>query len=319
LLKIRLMKSIDEKCVLINMMFMNIRQMEVFRAVMSTGSVSAAAQLLHVTPPGVSRMMKHLQQQLQVSLFEKQGNRLAPTADARLLYREVERVYGGIEQVSRVAQELKSGKGQLLRVMCSPSLAMRVAPATLARLLALHPDLQIQLEVQPIYDIYQALLTHQCDVAVSLVPIEHPRLRQRRLARVGMVVAMPLGHPLAQRKRLNIQDVARAELIRFPVQTTQGATLMRLMQEQQLQVRSRVTVKTAREACALVAEGVGIAVIDAVTARGLDTTRLQLRPLQAQAQYDITALWALDFPLGSMTQRFIDELQRDLLASLEGH
>jgi DNA-binding transcriptional LysR family regulator len=292
---------------------MNLKQMEVFRAVMTTGSISRAAELLHVTPPGVSRMMKHLQLQLGVPLFERQGNHLAPTADAKRLQREIDRVYTGIEQVNQVAQELKNGQGQQLNVICSPSVAVRVAPQSMALLLRKYPGLQMRIEVQPVYDIYQALISQQCDLAVSLVPIEHPNLQKRLLARVGMVVVLPKEHALAKKERLKLQDLAQIPLIRFPAQTTQGATLARLLKEQQVQTTSRVTVKTARDACALAAEGVGAAVIDALTAKHLDTPELVTRQLMTQAKYEITALWSKDLPLSSLGLEFIELVRQGVL------
>jgi DNA-binding transcriptional LysR family regulator len=298
-------------------MFMNIKQMEVFRAVMMTGSITGAASMLHVTPPGVSRMMKHLQMRLAVPLFEREGNRLVPTSDARRLQREIERVYTGIEQVSRLADELKSGKGQRLSVICSPSLAVRIAPQVTAEMLRRHPGLVMRTEVQPVYDIYQNLLTQQCDLAVSLVPIEHPNLQSQLLARVGMVVVLPAAHPLAQKSRLHIKDLAHTALIRFPAQTTQGATLERLMREHGVSAPdARVTVKTARDACALAAEGVGAAVIDALTAQHLDDSRIIKRTLQVKAQYPMSALWSKDWPLGQLGREFVqlvrEGIQQDL-------
>lgn len=288
------------------MMYMNIKQMEVFRAVMNTGSITGAAALLHVTPPGVSRMMKHLQQRLAVPLFEKEGNRLVPTSDARRLQREIERVYSGIEQVSRMALALKSGAGQQLNVICSPSLAAHVGPQAVAQMLRQHPDLQMRVEVQPVYDIYQALLTQQCDVAVSLVPIEHPDLQKRLLAMVGLVAVVPVQHALAAKAKLQLKDLAQIPLIRFPDQTTQGATLNKLLQSQNVTVQSRVTVKTARDACALAAEGVGAAVIDALTARHINDERIVKLPLAVKQKYGITAMWSKDWPLGHLGKEFVD-------------
>jgi DNA-binding transcriptional LysR family regulator len=295
----------------INIVFMNIKQMEVFRAVMSTGSITGAATMLHVTPPGVSRMMKHLQLRLGVPLFEKEGNRLVPTSDARRLQREIDRVYSGIEQVSRVAEELKSGQGQRLSVICSPSLAVRVAPQATALMLRKHPGLIMRTEVQPVYDIYQNLLTQQCDLAVSLVPIEHPNLQRQLLARVGMMVVLPATHPLAKKTRLQIKDLAQTALIRFPVQTTQGATLERLLREHGVSAPdARITVKTARDACALAAEGVGAAVIDALTAQHLEDRRIVKRPLHVKAQYEMSALWSKDWPLGRLGREFVGLVQQ---------
>jgi DNA-binding transcriptional LysR family regulator len=297
-------------------MFMNIKQMEVFRAVMNTGSITGAAALLHVTPPGVSRMMKHLQLRLGVPLFEKEGNRLVPTSDARRLQREIERVYSGIEQVSRVAQDLKSGAGQQLNVICSPSVAARVGPQAVAHMLRQYPDLQMRIEVQPVYDIYQTLLSQQCDLAISLVPIEHPNLHKRLLAMVGLVAVVPAQHALANKKKLQLKDLAHIPLIRFPEQTTQGATLNRLLLSQNIQVQSRVTVKTARDACALAAEGVGAAVIDALTAQHLNDPRLVILPLAVKSQYAVTALWSKDWPIGKLGSEFVEIVSEGIQQAL---
>jgi DNA-binding transcriptional LysR family regulator len=296
---------------------MNIKQMEVFRAVMSAGSIAGAAQLLHVTSPGVSRMMKHLQLRLGVALFEKHGNRLVPTADAHRLQREIDRVYTGIEQVQRVADELKNGQSQTLRVICSPSLAAHVAPHVVAYMLRQYPSLQMHVEVQPVYDIYQALLTHQCDVAVSLVPIKHPNLQSQLISPVGMVAVLPAGHELARKKQLHLKDLVSIPVIRFPVQTTQGATLEKLLSERQLKVPdARITVKTARDACALAAEGVGAVVIDALTACHIDSERVTKRTLSIRTQYQMTALWSKDWPPGLLAREFIKRVQQGVQDSL---
>ena len=287
---------------------MNIKQMEVFRALMRTGSVTRAAELLNVTPPGVSRMIKHLQMRLGVKLFERQGNRLVPLTDARLLHQEVERVYVGIDRVRTVAQELKLGVGQRLKLICSPSVAIRVGPRAVAALLRKYPSLSVEMEVKPISDIYQSLVAQQCDVAISLVPISHPNLQSKLLAEVGLVAAIPQAHPLAKRKKISIKALAQIPLVSFPANTTQGATVERLIAESGVILQSRVTVKTARDACALAREGVGAVVIDALTARDIDSTGLVLRPLDVRESYKISAMWSKDRPLGKIAAEFIESV-----------
>ncbi|MBV8836561.1 MAG: LysR family transcriptional regulator, partial [Alphaproteobacteria bacterium] len=72
-------------------MMLNPRQVEAFRAVMATGSVTLAATMMHVTQPAVSRLIRDLEFTLQLALFERRGNRLKPTAEANHLFAEVER------------------------------------------------------------------------------------------------------------------------------------------------------------------------------------------------------------------------------------
>ena len=310
------MNAIDILSAVINMVLMNLKQMEVFKSVMQTGSVSAAAELLHVTPPAVSRMMKHLQLQLGVPLFERVGNRLVPTADAKRLQHEIERVYSGIEQVNQVAQSLKTGRGAQLNVSCSPSVAQHVGPVAVAHMLRTYPDLHMRIETRPVYDLVQQLTFNQCDLAISLVPVDHPSLQHRLLARVGLVVALPVDHALAAAKTLKLKDLASIALIRFPVETTQGATLHRLLGDCGVQVTSRVTVKVARDACALVAQGLGAAVIDALTASQLNHPNIALRPLQTTERYDLSALWSKEHPPTKLGLEFIAQVQTGIRVAM---
>jgi DNA-binding transcriptional LysR family regulator len=71
----------------------NLRHIEAFRAVMLTGTVMAAASLMNLTQPAVSRTIALLEIQLGFKLFERRGRRLFPTTEAQTLYREVEKLY----------------------------------------------------------------------------------------------------------------------------------------------------------------------------------------------------------------------------------
>ena len=312
------LNSIDIFNHIINIVLMNLKQMDVFRTVMHAGSVSGAAALLHVTPPGVSRMMKHLQIQLGVTLFERLGHRLVPTQDAKRLHSEIERVYSGIEQVNQVANALKTGRGAQLNVSCSPSVAQQVGPQAVAHMLRAYPDLQMRVETRPVYDLVQQLLSHQCDIAISLVPVDHPSLRHRLLARVGLMVALPQAHPLAARSALRIEDLADLPLIQFPIETTQGATLARLLQSHGVQAKGRVTVKIARDACSLVAQGVGAAVIDALTACHLTTPGIAVRPLQVDTLYSVSALWSKEQPPTKLALEFVAQVQSGIEQAVRG-
>src|SRR3546814_3324616 len=78
---------------------MNLRQMEVFHAIMQTGSVTAAARVLHVTQPAVSAVLKHCEEQLGLKLFERTGGRLQPTREAEAIFPDIAGVFGQLEEV----------------------------------------------------------------------------------------------------------------------------------------------------------------------------------------------------------------------------
>ena len=87
-------------------MRINLRQIEVFRAIMLTSSISGAAKLLHVSQPAVSRLLSYTEQRLGLKLFERIKGRLYPTPEAKRLFTEVNAVYQGVQRVNEVADDL---------------------------------------------------------------------------------------------------------------------------------------------------------------------------------------------------------------------
>ena len=79
------------------------RQIEAFRAVMLTGSITSASEALFVTQPAVSRLIRSLEESTGLTLFERRGNHVVPTAEATALLEEVERSFVGLARIGAFA------------------------------------------------------------------------------------------------------------------------------------------------------------------------------------------------------------------------
>lgn len=121
-----------------------LRQMEVFRAVMITGSMSGAGRVLNITQPAVSRIVSYTEQSLGLRLFERIGTRLAPTTEASILMAAVETLYENALQVDDLARDLARRPGGTLTIAASPSLALHVIPTVIARFLKAHPQVHVR-------------------------------------------------------------------------------------------------------------------------------------------------------------------------------
>lgn len=172
---------------------MNLRQIEVFRAVMLAGSVTDAARLLHVSQPGISRMLAHIELQLGLRLFERTKGRLLPTPEAQALYAEVSEVYGGIRRVTERAEELKSGARLSLRVLASPSTALVAVPRAVASLAKEFPAARIYLETLPTREMLSRLTSREADVAISTIPTDNALLTSKPGRTVAPRLRVPQG------------------------------------------------------------------------------------------------------------------------------
>ena len=285
---------------------MNLRQIEVFRAVMLAGSVTDAARLLHVSQPGISRMLGHIELQLGLALFERKKGRLLPTPEAQALYQEVCEVYGGIRRVTERAEELKSGAGLSLRVLASPSTAMVAVPRAVAALAGEYPAARIYLETLPTREMLSRLTSREADLAISTIPTDNALLASRPVGKWRLVCVFPRGHALASKRLLHPRDVLKERLISFSRDTPQGRIIDDWCARSQVKAASSVEVRSGQMACALAACGAGVAIVDDLTAHASRGDELDFRPIVGSPSLGIHALTHGAFAPSVLGKRMIE-------------
>lgn len=286
---------------------MNLRQIEVFRAVMQAGSVTGGAAHLHVSAPAVSRLLSHLQTRLGVTLFQRQGGRLVPTPEAQALMREIDGAYRQIEQVRRTALGLRHGVGTRLRLATNLSTGLELVPRALARLQTTHPGVRVQVDVAPLARMREGLEAGEFDLAVgAFLDTEADGLSRSPIGSGELLVALPAGHRLAAQDRLSLAALRDEELVAYG-NGLHGRRLAELMGWHH-QV-PRLEVPYAYMACALVASGAGVAVVDDLTLRHFQGAGLAVRPLSPRLQYRLDVLALGRQPLPDSGHAFVAALR----------
>jgi DNA-binding transcriptional LysR family regulator len=160
---------------------LNLRQIEVFRAIMLTGSISRAAALLRVSQPAVSRLMAYAEQRLGLTLFERIKGRLHPTPEAKRLFIEVDVVYQAFQRVNEVADDLVENRTGHLRIVCSSHLGQSLIPKAIGRFYERFSEVRIILHTMAPSQLMQAVLMQQADLGVAFLTESHPNVRVRPL------------------------------------------------------------------------------------------------------------------------------------------
>jgi DNA-binding transcriptional LysR family regulator len=246
---------------------MNLRQIEVFRAVMVTGSTTDAARLLHVSQPGISRLIRHLELRLGVDLFERRKGRLVATPEAHALHQEIERVYRGVLLVQDVAMHLRHGRRSTLRVLASANTSLQLAPLTIAELTRRYPETKVEFEMLPAREIVKLLVAEEADLAITSAPFDHPSIEMREIGRWTLVCALPQAHALAQLKTLPLARALAERLIVYSPEAPQSLTIERWLAQHVTERHVAVEVRSGYAACSMAAAGVGIAFVDDLSAR----------------------------------------------------
>jgi DNA-binding transcriptional LysR family regulator len=286
---------------------MNLRQIEVFRAVMLGGSVTNAARMLSVSQPGVSRMLAHVELQLGVSLFERKRGRVTPTPEATALHREVEQVYRGVKRIDDCARGLKSGARLSLRVLASPSTGLDIVPRAISRLARRFPEARIYMETVLVRDMVGLLIANEADIAISTLPMEHALLVSQPVDRWSLACVFPRGHILRRQRSVTLNDLLKEQLIAFSADTPQGRLIDSWQREHKARLRSQIEVRSGQVACALVASGAGVAIVDDLTAAAWPDDRIEFRPLNRTPSFDVFVVRNAGTPSSLLVKAFVHE------------
>lgn len=290
-------------------MRLNLRQIEVFRAIMLTGSISGAAKLLHVSQPAVSRLISYAEQRLGLALFERIKGRLYPTPEAQRLFVEVNAVYEGVQRVNEIAEDMIENRMGHLRIACSPNLGQSLLPRAIAAFYERFPDVRIILHTMIPNVLLQAVLTQQVEVGIAFLQDTHPNVDIVPLYENRLVAAVPASHPFARRKSLAVRDLANTPLIGYGSDIPLGQLVRRLFSDEGLVPQVKIEVQQAHVACALVQAGTGIALIDELTVAGPVWPQIVVKPIVPTIAAPVSVLHPVLAPLSRVAHEFIETLR----------
>ena len=270
---------------------MRLKHIEVFNAIMLTGSVSAAARLLHVTQPAVTQALQHAELQLGYALFTRQRSRLVATREAHVLYPEVQRLMSQLESVRRLATALSSGEGQHFRILVVPSLAIQALPDALRIFRQKYADMPISIRTLHSHEIARAMALQEGDVGIVYGRLPHPALHDELVATGRLVCVSPVRTRGADRRTtVDLQDVLKSPFIRIDERDPLGAMLADQWSRLGLVPRAGMTVQTHHIAMVMAEQGFGPAIIDSFTAKASASQTLHTRTLLPEIPVEIRAL-----------------------------
>jgi DNA-binding transcriptional LysR family regulator len=284
---------------------MRLRHIEVFEAVMKMGSVSAAASLINVSQPAVTKSLQHAEVQLGFKLFRRIKGRLYPTPEATVLYREVGRVSSALETVRGLARNLKAGNQGHIRVSATPVLAQEIVPIAIHQFRLDNPGITCAMETNHWKEVFDTVLTNEVDIAFAAAAPEHPAIHRQKLHTGEMVVAFPVGQA-PKRDRVTLKDLAKHDYI--GLQESVNPIVVNLRQACEaagVELKAAIQVQTNHVALWFVGQGAGVAVIDQFTATKAPPESIALRRLSPSTRFEIDLLYAKDRPLSVYAERFV--------------
>lgn len=294
-----------------------LRQMEVFRAVMITGSTSGAARMLFISQPAVSRLLAHTESSLGVKLFKRTAGKLFPTPQAQILFDEVNHVYDAALRVDSFVGNLANRTAGTLKLACSPSLGLSLIPGMLRKFLECHPEVHVDFHTTLIQDVPMELLSGKIDIAVSVLPIENPNLHSEALIRGRMVCAIPGGHVLASQHSVSLTDLAHHRLILYARTIPFGQLMLSAAERYDCVINPAIEVPRAELACSLVNENLGVAIVDQFSVASHGWRNIVVRPLVEDIPITVSLIRSNFTAASDAAAQFIALLRENLTNAMD--
>jgi DNA-binding transcriptional LysR family regulator len=241
---------------------LTLRQLEVFCALVDTGSHSAAADALHITQPAVSMLMRQLEQDAGVPLWQGRGKQKTLSVAGQLL---LDRARSMLDQMQRLQDDmghLRSGQGGHLHLGVVPT-ANYWAPQLLMAFQARHPGTSFKLSVGPRAQVLAWLKAHQIDVAIGGHPPGEADVEAQAFARHPHCIVAPWHHRLAGARRVSWSALKDEPFIFREEGSATRSFLEHLLQGQSLQVNARIELSGNETVKQAVMAGMGISFMSA--------------------------------------------------------
>lgn len=262
---------------------MSLRQLEVFYAVIDAGSITAAAENLHISQPTVSTMIKRIEDQLGLALFRKERGRLIPTNEGRLLFETLHRNFRCFESIANTISMLQKDISQRMSIATIQPLGNGIVSSALKLFLQERPDAHVQLLIRPRKDVYTAVAAEGADLGISFQTGEAERegLTVEHVSSGRLFCIMPHGHPLEEKSIITHDDMINYPIVSFPPGHQWLLTQFEKVIDKSKPRREPIlTVESVMSIYPHVEKGIGIGLVDEFSLRSNYTERLSYRPFE---------------------------------------
>jgi DNA-binding transcriptional LysR family regulator len=266
---------------------MKFRLIEVFKAMLEFGTVTAAAHSLKISQPAMTKLIAQLQSELDLVLFEQRGGRLVPTAEARALVGSMQRAWDGVVELKEAATEIRDMRRGQLSVVASPSIAQTLMAEFVAQFAKDSQRLTINLHSQSSPRVIDWTADGQADLGVAVILAPRSGVQVERLGSLKGVCALSIDHRLADNDVVRANDLRDETFISLAEIDGSRSRIESAFEGSAVDRNILLTTPQSSVALALVTHGAGCAIIDEATARLADPARVVIRPFTPVVEFDV--------------------------------
>lgn len=257
---------------------LDVKQLEAFAAVMSAGSITGAARLTGRSQPAVTRLIQDLEAELGFGLLYRSGPRITPTPQGVRFHHEAERILVSLQQLGARAAAIGRDVAGPIEIAAIPALAAGLAPAALARIAPALPQ-EVHLHSISAEQVVQAVRDRRAEIGLASLPVDHSGTETHWVGEAPCVAALPAADALAATPVVAMRALAGRRLLTVANPFRLRRRVSHALDRLGVAPSAIVAMNASLTALMAVRAGLGIAVIDPVTAHGVPMDGVVVRPL----------------------------------------
>ncbi|GHS70894.1 LysR family transcriptional regulator [Enterobacter kobei] len=275
---------------------------------MTTGNLTEAAQMLHTSQPTVSRELARFEKVLELKLFERTRGRLHPTVQGLRLFEEVQRSWYGLDRIVSAAESLREFRQGELSIVCLPVFSQSFLPTLLQPFLARYPEVNLTIVPQESPLLEEWLSAQRHDLGLTETLSTPAGTTRTELLSLDEVCVLPAGHRLAGKTVIAPEDFHGENYISLSQTDSYRQLLDTLFAEHQVKRRMVVETHSAASICAMVRAGVGVAVVNPLTALDYAGSDIVIRPFSLSVPFTVSLIRPLHRPASALVDTFTEHL-----------
>lgn len=256
-----------------------VKQLRAFCFAAQSGSISKAAERLFLSQPSVSLQIQALERELGITLFERRGPRIRLTPDGQTLYELALPLVDGIDSLPEQFQTRHEGmQSGRLDIAAGESSTLYILPDLLKQFMAQYPGIRVKLHHVSAKDMLGALRSDEVDFGVGSMLDLPDDLMYRAVYSYGLSLIMPKGHPLAEKGKITLEDIASEDLIMPPRHLTTWRLVSLVFQQHSIPYKVRLEVGGWEIIKRYVEMGFGISIASNVCLNGREDLEVRAIP-----------------------------------------
>ena len=287
------------------------RQIDAFKTVVQTGTVTETARLLGISQPAVSRLISDLESEVGFALFGRSGRNLKATPEALLLVEEVRRALSGLEQIKLKASAIKQFKHAQLRIISTPAFSTLIAPKLIHHFAERQPEAMISLEIQTSDVAVDWMVSQHFDFGIGPTNIVIPAVDNVPLTKTRSICVFPKDHPLQHKKSISMSDLQGESFVSYLSGSQFRFEVDQMFAKEGVERVLQYEARTTDAICRLVAEGLGVSVIVTMGQLAGAGEDFLTAPFEIDIPFSGALIWSRQKSMSAVAKDFLEMVRSD--------